>query len=84
MTNAQNHRAMNPEEGAFHLLWQESSSPAWQSRSSIPEALYTLLFKSGEHFLLDSFVYIAPGINSQRDSLCTREYEMGAPQQFFT
>lgn len=35
-------------------------------------------------FLLDSFVYIAPGINSQRDSLCTREYEMGAPQQFFT
>lgn len=76
MINTQNHRAIKQEEGAFHLWGQNPWSLARQSRSSYPEALDTFLCKSREHFLLDTFVYIAPGINSQCDSLCTRKNEM--------
>lgn len=88
MTNPQNNEAIKQKEP--FILWQQKShllaaempeARALENQKfSIPDTLYTFLCKSGEHFILDTFVYITLGIDSQSDSLCTRKYEIRAIQ----
>lgn len=83
MTNPENSGAIKQEE-PFIFRQQRSTKPAQgNEKFSIPETLYTFLCKSGERFILDTFVYITLGIDSQTDSLCTRKYEIRAIQYIF-
>lgn len=65
-----------------HSPRQQQSTRLWPRTRGVvvPDPLCTFLCKSGEHFILDTFMYITLGIDSQTDSFCTRKYEIRAAQ----
>lgn len=78
MTNPESNKA----RGAFHLQAAELREARGPGKRSLfhSSTLYTFLCKSGEHFILDTFVYITRGIDFQINSLCTRKDEIRAVQ----
>lgn len=84
MINPRNSGAIKTRRSLSSLAAEVHEARAQENwEFSMPDTLYTFLCKSGEHFILNTFVYITLGIDSQTDSLCTRKYEIRAAQSVF-